>query len=1127
MATIAELSVLIGANISGLQRGMQDANQSVDRFTRDTGGRFTSTKTAVDQVTGSLDRMSNRTGQIAGQLAGVFAPAGIGLGLMVNTASNFDDTLTELSVRTGTYGEDLERIRQKALQLGTDTAFSAQEALDAFLNLVTSGATVEEAYAQIGPVLDAAAASGEALGPTADIVTDIMAAFQLGSEGAVEGFEELQQQMGLTDDVFIAFGNDSEAANQQLNGMAERLNVSTSELYDMWNATKTLTPEIQTMADSLGISQQQWDEYAQFLNGTGGSVSAGIRTLIDETGVAGDRLYEMLNPGADAAMVVDALARAAGASSATMGDLGQGFANVGGQARAFGLDVNETAAILAIFSENGIKGAEGGTQLRSMLTNMSRDTTDVKAAWNSLGTSMYDSAGNMRPLEQILEDIRLGMDGKTEKEQNEILQDLAGSYGILGLRALLGGVSIEEMQAKMMESASASEVAEARTATFSGTLDQLKGTIETFMINAGIPFMENVLQPLVGNLTNAASAAADWAAANPEAMSSLLGLVAAGVIAVPVLWGISAVSGAINGAVRLAAGAYTLLSGRMGLLLIPIGLIVATDWDKVSQGSAKWAEGFEKIAKNETREGIRDVAEGVGLIVAAIPPGQIANDLLNTIERIAGFELPSVEEGFAAWGDAINEFSILAGTIIEDIQRRFYLFGLDMRIAAKQIQADLTAAVDSEAAAPMYLELHELRMSRAQFDIQDTLWQELGQQLNQGDNVIEISPELRMAIAQNPETLPETFTQETYRRIVAAAQRAIESGDGQFMLDVAPLLQHMDWQGTDFTDTVQPIRDFLLQSLQQAAWEAGVDPNAMTPLINALNQMGVPMDVISWDGDQIAYKLISDIAYAMQDGKITLDEPLMFDFDENGVAIPFTVADMLGTLDMGTLSESQVTAMQTWLEEAIAGAVAGGDMELVMQLNNIKTELFPETEEVVRNNARTQLFNVLNNIQVDDVNSTIRMAGPVVSNIQSVVDAVRTAIESTPVQATVNAFVQTNPILDALGQALGVLNFIVTGAEVEQPQPSGRHATGLDRVPYDGYLAYLHQDETVLTAQEAPVWRALKGGAFAPVASSGGSGGGQVVQHFHITAYGETPDALARMIKKKMQEQARGGGVFD
>ena len=51
---------------------------------------------------------------------------------------------------------------------------------------------------------------------------------------------------------------------------------------------------------------------------------------------------------------------------------------------------------------------------------------------------------------------------------------------------------------------------------------------------------------------------------------------------------------------------------------------------------------------------------------------------------------------------------------------------------------------------------------------------------------------------------------------------------------------------------------------------------------------------------------------------------------------------------------------------------------------------------------------------------------------------------------------------------------------------SGSHAAGLDRVPYDGYLAELHADEAVLNAQEAALWRsaARYGASGAPSAST-------------------------------------------
>ena len=49
----------------------------------------------------------------------------------------------------------------------------------------------------------------------------------------------------------------------------------------------------------------------------------------------------------------------------------------------------------------------------------------------------------------------------------------------------------------------------------------------------------------------------------------------------------------------------------------------------------------------------------------------------------------------------------------------------------------------------------------------------------------------------------------------------------------------------------------------------------------------------------------------------------------------------------------------------------------------------------------------------------------------------------------------------------------------------GRHATGLDCVPYDNYLARLHAGEAVLTAAEARQWSSGKSGADAANISAG------------------------------------------
>lgn len=67
----------------------------------------------------------------------------------------------------------------------------------------------------------------------------------------------------------------------------------------------------------------------------------------------------------------------------------------------------------------------------------------------------------------------------------------------------------------------------------------------------------------------------------------------------------------------------------------------------------------------------------------------------------------------------------------------------------------------------------------------------------------------------------------------------------------------------------------------------------------------------------------------------------------------------------------------------------------------------------------------------------------------------------------------------------------------------GSHATGLNRVPFDGYIARLHEDEAVLNKREANEWRKGKNG-----------NGGQVVNVTqNIQAVPMTPSELAAQTK--------------
>lgn len=164
--------------------------------------------------------------------------------------------------------------------------------------------------------------------------------------------------------------------------------------------------------------------------------AVGSMSVADAAGVMTSALSIFnLDPIDEANQVVDALAQAASASRADVTDLADALVNGGPVANQYGLDINEAAAALAVMADNGIMGADAGTQLRSMLLNMNRTTTDVRGAWNRLGTSFYNVDGTVRDFNTVMMELDSALDQLPVEEQNELMTDLAGSFGITGFNA--------------------------------------------------------------------------------------------------------------------------------------------------------------------------------------------------------------------------------------------------------------------------------------------------------------------------------------------------------------------------------------------------------------------------------------------------------------------------------------------------------------------------------------------------------------------------------------------------------------------------------------------------------------------------------------------------------------------
>ena len=113
---------------------------------------------------------------------GVTLPFGAAAAASVKTTMSFDAAMSKVKAISGATGKEFDILRSKAREMGAKTKFSASEAAEAMNYMAMAGWKTKDMLNGIEGVMNLAAASGEDLGTTSDIVTDALTAFGLSAK---------------------------------------------------------------------------------------------------------------------------------------------------------------------------------------------------------------------------------------------------------------------------------------------------------------------------------------------------------------------------------------------------------------------------------------------------------------------------------------------------------------------------------------------------------------------------------------------------------------------------------------------------------------------------------------------------------------------------------------------------------------------------------------------------------------------------------------------------------------------------------------------------------------------------------------------------------------------------------
>jgi len=218
------------------------------------------------------------------------------------------------------------------------------------------------------------------------------------------------------------------------------------------------------------------------------NVMSGMRLEVDELGRVNDRL----------------VATASNANT-SVGELGQAFSFVAPKARAVGLSVEETSAVLGQLANAGIKSTRAGRGLRSTLARLQNPTAKTKEVLDNLGVSARNSSGQIKSFVQILKELEAA--GATGKQLSKAFSNVGGTV-VEALKPALG--DLEELESKIASSeGAAAQQAETMRSSMGKQMKILRGSVETLAITIGEELKPAVVETskVLTDFANAASGA--------------------------------------------------------------------------------------------------------------------------------------------------------------------------------------------------------------------------------------------------------------------------------------------------------------------------------------------------------------------------------------------------------------------------------------------------------------------------------------------------------------------------------------------------------------------------------------------------------------------------------------------
>lgn len=597
-------------------RKKKENSDSTKKQSEDTDENTRKTKENTESVKDSSEALGKLKIAAAAAGAALVAAGAAALKDVAETGARFSATMSQVGAISGATGADFDALTEKAKEMGAATVFSASQASEAMTYMAMAGWKTADMLDGIEGIMNLAAASGESLAATSDIVTDALTAFGLSAADS-----------GHFADVLAAASSN---ANTNVGMMGETF--------------KYVAP----MAGSLGYSIEDM------------SVAIG---LMANSGIKASMAGTSLNA------ILTRLATNTSDARTTVEELGVKFYDAEGNARDFGSvmeELREATKNMNAEQKSNLAYTVAGTEAsKGFLTILNASTADydklteairnADGAAKDMAETMVDNLqGDITLAQSALEGLKLAAFDCIEKPFRE-----ATRHATEALDNLTNSAKSGELKESLTDiGESAGELMESLTDFAADTLPTVLSGLSLLIDNLGL--LASVTLGVVSaqkSLTIMKGINALYKAANAELIAHMTAQKLDTIATAADCAGLSAkavIVGVLTGKISLATAAQYLWNtavnaNPIGLIATGIGLVVsalsyfipkivsaAKETDEFTKALNRAREEYENV-KKQGEDAVRD-AEKQAYVV-----GKLKDRLYELDDALSDTSLSSEE----------------------------------------------------------------------------------------------------------------------------------------------------------------------------------------------------------------------------------------------------------------------------------------------------------------------------------------------------------------------------------------------------------------------------------------------------------------------------------------------------